>query len=224
MTDCSSCTAHVEPGDAFRQQCGTPAISSVTSGDTVAAGAQAPSGTVPGPTGTLEPVTPLPSAVLPNAWRATPVASTPTRPPTQPPSASIPSIPAPRRGSFSNTPIYKRWWLWVGVAALAVYGLVHVIQEHIPSNTAQLCSAYSDLSQKINQDSGVFDNPVFSAVGNLSGIAARYPDSQAVKDEASQLKSIAAGNSTSVGEISNASTSIAGVCGQSPLGFSLGSS
>jgi hypothetical protein len=133
-------------------------------------------------------------------------------------------MPAPARGTNSMTPLYKRWWLWVAVGILAVFGLVHLIKDHIPSNTAELCSAYSNLNQQVEQDNGLFQNSVFSAAGNLAGVAGRYPNSVAVSSEASALQSIANSTDTTVGEIDSASSAIAAQCGQSPIGLQLGNS
>jgi hypothetical protein len=147
--------------------------------------------------------------------------STPPSGPT--PIGGIPSMPAPGRQTAGS--VLRRFWVLLVVAGvIGIFGIVHVIKQHIPSSTADVCSAFSTLSQKVNDDSGVFSNPVFTAVGNLANVASRYPDSQAVKDEAPELQSIADSNSTNVLAISSASTSIASLCNQSAIGLSLGNS
>jgi len=233
MAICPRCSSPGGPDDVYCQGCGARLRSPVTP----------PSGgrlTVEGPSGHQggHSVAPASPRTAPDPARGS--ATVPERsggaltpvPPSGPPGASparvsppaLPSMPHSSRGSGSMTPIYKRWWLWVAAAILVVVGLVHVIQDHIPSNSAELCSAYSNLNQQVNQDNGIFQNGVFSATGTLAGIAGRYPDSEDVKAEAPELHSIANGTTTTVGAIDAASSAIASQCGQSPIGLDLGNS
>lgn len=90
-----------------------------------------------------------------------------------------------------------------------------------PTTEAELCEAYQEVyTQMSSPISGVYGNPVFSAIGDLASVSARYEgDGQdVVHSGAERLKEIADSDETSVGEVAMATGPVATVCGLPGLG------
>ena len=81
-----------------------------------------------------------------------------------------------------------------------------------PSSKTDLCASFDDLGSQLTRGNGVFGNPLFKAAGNLGAVAARFPDTSVTADGA-QLNAVAKSDSTSIGELMNATQHIARVCG-----------
>lgn len=86
-----------------------------------------------------------------------------------------------------------------------------------PSTKTELCASFTTLDKQLLKGNGVFGNPLFKAVDALGDVAARYPDARVSSDGAA-LHKIADSDSTSGGELMNATSHIANVCGH-PLGL-----
>ena len=76
-----------------------------------------------------------------------------------------------------------------------------------------VCGAYNGLSAEVSGPHPFSDNVVFRKARALSNQASRYKDSAVVMAEADDLRRIGESNSTSLGELSDATTAIAGLCG-----------
>lgn len=86
------------------------------------------------------------------------------------------------------------------------------------SDRASVCGAFDDLGKQALSPHPFSDSIIFRKARELADQAASYEKSSAVHDEADELKSIGKSDSTSLGEIRNATTAIATLCGH-PLGI-----
>jgi hypothetical protein len=103
------------------------------------------------------------------------------------------------------------------VAAVAAVAIGTAGCASVPSSKSELCASFSALDKQLLKGNGVFGNPLFHAVDDLGDIAARYPDATVSRDGAA-LHKIADSDSTSGGELMDATAHIANVCGH-PLGL-----
>jgi hypothetical protein len=110
--------------------------------------------------------------------------------------------------------IMSHAWLVAAVAAVTV-GTAGCASG--PSTKSELCASFNTLDQQLLKGNGVFGNPLFRAADDLGDVAARYPDATVSRDGAA-LHKIADSDSTSGGELMDATGHIANVCGH-PLGL-----
>ena len=85
-----------------------------------------------------------------------------------------------------------------------------------PSTKAEVCEKYEALSAQVLKGNG-FGNPVFDAVDALAGKADAYEGDTDVQADGEQLRAIADSDSTSIGELESATSSIGSLCGGSLL-------
>ena len=87
-----------------------------------------------------------------------------------------------------------------------------------PTTKAALCETFDALGKELLTTHILSDNAVFRRAGDLADAAGQYEASPAVKSEAKRIRKIADSDSTSAGELLNATQAVADVCGH-PLGI-----
>ena len=87
-----------------------------------------------------------------------------------------------------------------------------------PTTKAALCEKFDALGKEMLTTHFLSDNAVFRRAGDMADAADRYEASPAVKAEAKRIREIADSDSTSVGQMMNATRSVADECGH-PLGI-----
>ncbi|MFD0434570.1 molybdenum ABC transporter substrate-binding protein [Streptomyces chartreusis] len=86
-----------------------------------------------------------------------------------------------------------------------------------PTSRKEVCERYDSLSDRIGIGT-VFGNPVFWAAGELADVADRYEGPEDLSSDAERLDSISDADETSLLELSEATESVAALCGH-PLGM-----
>jgi hypothetical protein len=81
-----------------------------------------------------------------------------------------------------------------------------------PSTKEDVCSTFDELGTQLMKGNGVFGNPLFRKVDDLSGVAGRY-DGVDLSSDSDALHRIAESDSTTSLEIIRATSRIADVCG-----------
>lgn len=86
-----------------------------------------------------------------------------------------------------------------------------------PTAKGEVCDEYDSLGGRLGIGA-VYGNPVFSAAGDLADVADRYEGPEDLSADAGRLDSISDADETSTEELSEATESIAELCGH-PLGI-----
>ncbi|MEU6809728.1 molybdenum ABC transporter substrate-binding protein [Streptomyces sp. NPDC046831] len=86
-----------------------------------------------------------------------------------------------------------------------------------PTTRKEVCGKYDSLGERIGIGVVVGD-PVFWAAGSLADVAGRYPGPEDLSADAERLDDISDSDETSLAQLSDATESIAALCGH-PLGL-----
>lgn len=105
----------------------------------------------------------------------------------------------------------------VAVAAVGLFTVTTTACATGPTSRKEVCDRYDSLGDRIGIG-GVFGNPVFWAAGELADVADRYEGPEDLSADAERLDTISDSDETSVPELSQATGSIATLCGH-PLGL-----
>ena len=81
-----------------------------------------------------------------------------------------------------------------------------------PTTKKEVCDEYDSLGSRLGIGP-VFGDPVFSAAGDLADVADRYEGPEDLSADAERLESIADSDSTTELELSEATSSVAALCG-----------
>jgi hypothetical protein len=107
--------------------------------------------------------------------------------------------------------------LALGLAAVVLAGCL----SREPTTRAALCEKFDALGKELLTTHILSDNAVFRRAGEMADAAERYQASAAVKAEAKRLRKIADSDSTSGGQLLDATQAVADECGH-PLGIGAG--
>lgn len=109
----------------------------------------------------------------------------------------------------------------LGAGIVIVLGLFGFLANMLGGDEAatrdSICLKYDELSERLRQGNGIFDNPLFNKAGDLGDVAARYDGDVGVNVDGEMLKRIASADSTNGAELEAASRNIADLCGAPPL-------
>ncbi|MFE0385139.1 molybdenum ABC transporter substrate-binding protein [Streptomyces bungoensis] len=114
-------------------------------------------------------------------------------------------------------PIRRAGRVTVAVAAAALLALTASACATGPTSRNDVCGKYDSLDDRIGTGV-VFGDPVFWAAGDLGDVAGRYEGPEDLSADADRLDKISDSDRTSLLELSNATQSIAALCGH-PLGL-----
>lgn len=87
-----------------------------------------------------------------------------------------------------------------------------------PATKADLCASFEHLGTEMLSPHPFSNSGIFTAAGELGDRASSYQGNAAVAQEGPVLKAVKESGSTSIEDLMNATTAIAGVCGH-PLGI-----
>lgn len=90
-----------------------------------------------------------------------------------------------------------------------------------PSSKAEVCQGFEELGQQLLQGNGVIGNPLFHKADDLGDLAEHYEGTADLSQDAGRLHDIAAADSTSNAELTDATQQVAALCGH-PLGIGFG--
>jgi hypothetical protein len=82
-----------------------------------------------------------------------------------------------------------------------------------PTTRKEVCDKYDDLGRRLMGIGGVIGNPVFWAAGDLADLAERYEGPEDLSADAERLDEISDADETDTTELSNATQSVAALCG-----------